>query len=147
MKNTSNFSDSSLFRRKSESFHSAARFGGFSLVELMVVIAVIGIIAAMAVPNLASVSSQARYAKSQRNAQTIASMAATARAAGYTNDWETVENAIGLLTTNSGKGLVVGENFSFGVSSLSEGEVMDATEFLRISGGSSPDTLVYSNSN
>jgi prepilin-type N-terminal cleavage/methylation domain-containing protein len=119
----------------------------FSLIELLVVLAVIGVIAAIIIPNLASISSQAKYTKSQRNAQTLASMAASARAAGYTNDWETVEGALALLTSNGGKGLGVGANFSFGVSVLSENEMTEAISFLDISTVSSPDTLIYTNSN
>jgi prepilin-type N-terminal cleavage/methylation domain-containing protein len=127
--------------------NASTEVNGFSLVELMVVVAVVGVIAALAIPNLASISSQAKYAKAQRNAQILASMAATARAAGYTNDWDSVGNAIGLLTTNVGEGLIVGGKFSFGVSSLSERDVTEAMQFLQISVGASPDTLIYTNSN
>ncbi len=61
----------------------AALRKGFSLIELLVVIAVIGIIAAIAIPNIAGLTSGANTASDQRNAQTIASVSSTARAAGY----------------------------------------------------------------
>lgn len=56
---------------------------GFSLVEMLVVIAVIGIIAAIAVPNIGNINNSAKDATYRRNAQSIASVYASAQAAGY----------------------------------------------------------------
>ncbi len=56
---------------------------GFSLVEMLVVIAVIGIIAAIAVPNIGRINDSAKDARKRRNAQNVASIFASAQAAGY----------------------------------------------------------------
>ena len=57
---------------------------GFSLIEMLVVIAVIGVIAAIAIPNIGNINDSARTATAQRNAQSCASVYASAISAGYT---------------------------------------------------------------
>ncbi|MGH8046400.1 MAG: prepilin-type N-terminal cleavage/methylation domain-containing protein [Chthoniobacterales bacterium] len=71
----------------------------FSLVELLVVIAVIGIIAAIAIPNIAGITNQADVAKGQRNAQSLASTFASARAAGHAGSYATAAAAVTALGT------------------------------------------------
>jgi prepilin-type N-terminal cleavage/methylation domain-containing protein len=66
----------------------------FSLVEVLVVISVIGIIASLALPSITNLSNRSNFAKNERNAQTVASLLAAARAAGATNQWQTVDAAI-----------------------------------------------------
>jgi len=64
---------------------------GFSLVEMLVVIAVIGIIAAIAIPNIGKINDSAKDARKRRNAQSIASVFASAQAAGL--DFSTTPTA------------------------------------------------------
>ncbi len=71
---------------------------GFSLVELLVVIAVIAIIAAIAIPNIPGVISAVSRGRDQRNAQSLAGLAAGARAVGHAS-WSTKSAAITDLTT------------------------------------------------
>ncbi|MFZ4774992.1 MAG: prepilin-type N-terminal cleavage/methylation domain-containing protein [Terrimicrobiaceae bacterium] len=84
---------------------SAVPFG-FSLIELLVVIAVIAVIAAIAIPNIPGVINAVTRGRDQRNAQSLAGLAAGARGAGHP-PWASKSEAIADLTagfslTNSG---------------------------------------------
>jgi type IV pilus assembly protein PilA len=81
---------------------------GFSLVELLVVIAVIGIIAAIAIPNIAGITGQATTAKTQRNAQSIASVFASARAAGNPATYADADAAIDAVVSATGIQITTG---------------------------------------
>ena len=105
--------------------------GGFSLVELLVVVAVIAILAGAAISGIANITRQADESVNRRNAQNIASVAATARAAGFTGQFLTPEEwaqalNTGITVTNS-HGQVLGE---FRVGDLSEDRVTGATDYL-----------------
>jgi len=107
---------------------------GFSLVELLVVIAVIAIIAAIAIPNIANITGAAGVAKNQRNAQTIASVVASARAAGWIpaggNEMDLVPpivSAAGVRVTNRSD---TNQVMSFRVDSMSPADVTLAMHYL-----------------
>lgn len=105
---------------------------GFSLAELLVVIAVIGIVSALAVPNLATITSTAYYAKNERNAQQIVSLAAAARAAGATNQWASVDEAV---TAFENKMVVGDPAFELSISPLTEEERAGLTNFVAVVNG------------
>lgn len=108
---------------------------GFSLVEMLVVIAVIGIIAAIAVPNIGRINDAAKDAKNRRNAQNIASVYASANAAGhdfFDTDLPTTVTAIvaGFTIPNTDEGPFAGT--FFGVPNLSTIEQTAALTYLEI---------------
>lgn len=103
----------------------------FSLVELLVVIAVIAIIAGIALPSLAGFHNQANFAKNERNAQMIAELAAAARSAGATNQWNSPEELItdleNTLSVPVGSDYVV-----FRIDPMDEAERTSAAQFLEV---------------
>lgn len=102
---------------------------GFSLVELLVVIAVIAIIAAIAIPNIANITGAASQSSAKRNAQNMASVFASAQAAGYSNSAATVV-AISALLTNGVSVTNGGQVMTFRVDGLSPAQITAASPFL-----------------
>lgn len=107
---------------------------GFSLIELMITITVIGIMALVAVPNIAQMSSHAHYAKNERNAQNVALLAASARAAGDTNQWTSVDDLVdaleGTLTVTNR-----GQAYEFSISPLPPEDRLAMAEYLTVTNG------------
>ena len=112
-----------------------ARSGAFSLVELLVVIAVIGFLAAIAVATISSIRESAESTKTQRNAQTIASLYSSAVGAGMrTNDITSLPNAVSIVTdgTNVSSGSAT---YSFRLDGMSPEEIQKAQNRLMFTNG------------
>lgn len=112
---------------------------GFSLVEMLVVIAVIGIIAAIAVPNIGKINDAAEDAKDRRNAQNLASVCASAQAAGldFATGAADGDDASGVIAAVVAGGTVndatspFNGNY-FGVPNMSGDDQTGADRFLRV---------------
>lgn len=103
----------------------------FSLVELLVVISVIAIIATIALPTIANATDRGNASKAARNAQTLCSIIGSARAAGATNQWTTVDAAIEDL--QSGITVKVGaHDISFNMPALSAEERVEMMPYLTV---------------
>lgn len=109
--------------------------GGFSLVEMLVVIAVIGILAAIAVPNIGQINDAANASKNRRNAQNLASVCGAAQAAGRDFVGADVASTVTAIVT----GATISDTSSpfygtyFGVPNLSADERTKAAGYLSLS--------------
>lgn len=113
---------------------------GFSLVEMLVVIAVIGIIAAIAIPSIGSITSSASTATAKRNAQNIASVYATGKAAGVV--WNTAPGATAasvVTAVASGGTGPAPDNAAFSVDGLSSAAKDAAAAYLTATGSYKPE--------
>ncbi len=123
---------------KSPNSHKQA---AFSLVEMLSVIAVIGIISAIAVPGVSRINDSAREATAKRNAQNIASIYASAQAAGLSFNvgngdvLQTIQQVIAGGTASGG----VFDGAYFGLPGLSESEQLACLPYLSFQGTS----LIY----
>ena len=87
---------------------------GFTLMELLLVVMIIGIVANMAIFSLSSTNDEVSAIKDRRNAQTIASVAATASAAGalFVVTGDVRASAVNLRTgATPGSGIFKGKEF------------------------------------
>ncbi len=122
---------------KKQLCHSA--HSAFSLVEMLSVIAVIGIISAIAIPQISRINGSAREATAKRNAQNIASVFASAQAAGLNFRESTLSETVSRVSDG---GLVPSGTFEgayFGLA-LSNAEQTRALPYLALEGS---DGVIY----
>ena len=117
---------------------------GFSLVEMLVVIAVIGIIAAIAVPTIGNITAQANASKAKRNAQNLASVCASAVAAGATFTSTTLGDIVDQIVDTGVYGSAASgfDSTLFKVPNMSDAERTSAEAHLEYDGGAA--MIVYS---
>ena len=112
--------------------------GGFSLVELLVVVSVVGIFSLIGLVVLNPIRESARINKNQRNAQSLAAVAGAAQAAGASLELSSVNTAIEQLKSGvTGYGIFASSTFR--VAPFTSEEITAISPYLEIREG----TLVY----
>ena len=103
--------------------------GGFSLIEALIVIAILGLVASVAIPTMNMIHDSADESKARRNAQSIASIGASAQIAGFEYTGTTAEDAASELVTGVyGTGRLA--NMEFRVSTITGEELQEALQYL-----------------
>ena len=124
--------------KKRLGIRNLARQGGFSLVELLVVIGVIGLMAGISIPIMNPVRENARINKSLKNAQALAATAGAAQAAGAVLNLSSIDTAVAQLKEGVNGTGVFGTS-TFKVAPFSESEIAEFRDYLSIDG----NTLVF----
>ncbi len=121
---------------KLQGSNAALQHRGFSLAETTIVVAIAGVMTALAVPIVTQLAADSSISKNRRIACEIASMAASAVAAGDSTIPEAADAEAAVRLLIVGVTITEGiEGMHFQTRSLSESEIEDVVEFLRMEGG------------
>jgi prepilin-type N-terminal cleavage/methylation domain-containing protein len=104
---------------------------GFSLVELLTAIAILGILAFIALPTINLQLTEAKKIRAKRDAQTIASVAANAQAAGDPTIEQATDLTAAIAKVRAGvPGLGPFAHLKFAVPNLTRDTIAQASAYL-----------------